>query len=201
MFDKEWGNKGFSSGTSLPLLLTFGWTFRRDPPSWPSFCKVSTKTGTRRNCKWGCQARKHSKGKRSRGTTAALLFQLFNHTEDKKKKKNKMKKCSPAESISAMGRQALITIRNNGGSGVSTLPQRWKINERRTYLDHLVVHGKAASIFHAWKEPFSDSRYGKTSSGSVQVFAHPNTPMQVFQQLSCSSCDQKANEILVLSLS
>lgn len=154
MFDKEWGNKGFSSGTSLPLLLTFGWTFRWDPPSWPSFCKVSAKTGTRRNCKWGCQARKRWKGKRKRtvwssyGTTAALLFQLFNHTEDKKKKQH----------------EEMCTCRINtcnGEAGIDYHKEQWRqqcehiANERRTYLDHLVVNGKAASNFHAWKGTIS----------------------------------------------
>lgn len=40
VFDKEWASECFSSGISLPLLLTFGWTFKWDPPSWLLLCKV-----------------------------------------------------------------------------------------------------------------------------------------------------------------
>lgn len=40
VFDKEWQSERSSSGTSLPLLLTFGWTFRWDPPSWLLLGKV-----------------------------------------------------------------------------------------------------------------------------------------------------------------
>lgn len=35
-----------SSGTSLPLLLTFGWTSRWDPPSWLRLCKARQTEGT-----------------------------------------------------------------------------------------------------------------------------------------------------------
>lgn len=38
--DKEWVSECSSSRTSLPLLLTFGWTFRWAPPSWLLLFKV-----------------------------------------------------------------------------------------------------------------------------------------------------------------
>lgn len=105
MFEKEWGNKGFSSGTSLPLLLTFGWTFRRDPPSWP-LCKVNAKTGTRRDCKWACRGNVQ-RGKKvdSGDTRPALLFELFKCSDNKKKEKH-VKKRTAALWINICNRQA-----------------------------------------------------------------------------------------------
>lgn len=142
MFEKEWGNKGFSCGTSLPLLLTFGWTFRRDPPSWP-LCKVSAKTGTRRNCKWARRGNVQRKKKVARcDTRPALLFELFKCTDDKKLHEEMF--AHIYESISATGRQTAISIENNGPS---TEQQPWKIKKRKRWKTYFNIKGKIFSPF------------------------------------------------------